>query len=73
MHPGEAPRKSEAGPQNSGVSAGTKNGDAESEFSELVAMGLGNPFDQTVKAESAQLIGHMALGELSNGLAPQVG
>ncbi len=36
-------------------------------------MGLGNPFDQAVKAEPAQLIGHTALGELSDGLAPQVG
>lgn len=36
-------------------------------------MGLGNPFDEAVKAETSQLISHAALGELVRVLAEQRG
>jgi hypothetical protein len=61
--------EAETGPQNSGISACAKEGDAESKVSEAVAVGLGDAFNQAVQAEAAQLIGHATFGELVPGLA----
>ena len=43
--------EAETGPQNSGISACAKEGDAESEVSEAVPVGLGDAFNQAVQAE----------------------
>jgi len=55
--------------QNPGVSTSAKDGDAESKVGEPVAVGLGYAFDQAVKPEPPQLIGHPALCEVVQGLA----
>jgi hypothetical protein len=43
------------------ISAGSKYGDAESKVGQAVAVGVRNPFDQAVKPEPSQLIGHAAI------------
>src|SRR5215471_4849823 len=49
--------QSETRTQSPRVSTGAKDGDAESEVGEPIAVSLGYAFDQAVKPESAQLIG----------------
>jgi len=56
--------ETETGPQNPGVGPCAKDRDAESKVSEVVAVCLGDAFDQAVQAEASQLIGHATLSEL---------
>ena len=51
--------------QEACVRARKEHGNPETERSQLIAVGLGYPFDETVKAKAPEIVCHPALGDLA--------
>jgi len=50
--------------QEACVRAREEHGDPETERSQLIAVGLGYPFDEAVETETPEVVCHSALGDL---------
>ena len=61
----------QAGAEEAGVGASEEERGAASVRGELVAVGPWEPLDQAVEAESAEVVGHPARGELAGSEAQQ--
>lgn len=61
----------QSGTDDSGVETGEEEGHAPTEVSDLITVGLGDAFDQAMQAQTSQVIGHLAWGELIWGEAQE--
>jgi hypothetical protein len=62
---------SQAGTEQASVGAGEEESDAEAEIGEAVAVALGLADDQPMQAETAQLVRHLARGDVAGMSAQQ--
>ncbi len=60
-----------SGPEKAAVDAVEEDGDPQAGWGEAIAVGLGYAFDETVKAEATEVVGHPARGELFRAKAQQ--
>ncbi len=59
----------ESGAHDAVVAAGEEQGGAQPVVGELVAVGVGDPVDEAVEAESSQVVGELAGGQCVGGNA----
>ena len=65
--------QAEGRPDGARVRAREQKGRAVAEFGDLVAVALGDPFDEAVEAKPPQVVGHATLPERLHGQAEQGG
>jgi hypothetical protein len=63
----------EAWSEDPAVDAGEKQGGGEAAVGESVAVSVRNPFDESVEAESAEVVGHPPRAEVVGGEAKEGG